>query len=255
MSLNLTNIEAGYNAVKVLKGVSINVREGSIVALLGSNGAGKTTTLKVISGLLRVSSGKIEFGGEILNRCSPEAIVKHGIIHVPEGRKVFPNLTITENLRMGAFVRNDTSAIKEDLEKVWTMFPILRERAKQLAGSLSGGEQQMLAIARGLMARPRLMLLDEPSLGLAPKLVSEIFQIIKTINANDKTSIMIVEQNARMALEIADFGYLLQVGKVVLSDSAQKLKENDAVVRSYLGRIKCEEEGGAGTQEERGDAY
>ncbi|HDO35140.1 MAG TPA: ABC transporter ATP-binding protein, partial [Nitrospirae bacterium] len=236
-----------YNAVKVLKGVSINVREGSIVALLGSNGAGKTTTLKVISGLLRVSSGKIEFGGEILNRCSPEGIVKHGIIHVPEGRKVFPNLTITENLRMGAFVRKDTSAIKEDLEKVWTMFPILRERAKQLAGSLSGGEQQMLAIARGLMARPRLMLLDEPSLGLAPKLVSEIFQIIKTINTNDKTSIMIVEQNARMALEIADFGYLLQVGKVVLSDSAQKLKENDAVVRSYLGRIKCKEAGGAGT--------
>ncbi|HDY70747.1 MAG TPA: ABC transporter ATP-binding protein [Nitrospirae bacterium] len=247
MFLNLTNIEAGYNAVKVLKGVSINVREGSIVALLGSNGAGKTTTLKVISGLLRVSSGKIEFGGEILNRCSPEGIVKHGIIHVPEGRKVFPNLTITENLRMGAFVRKDTSAIKEDLEKVWTMFPILRERAKQLAGSLSGGEQQMLAIARGLMARPRLMLLDEPSLGLAPKLVSEIFQIIKTINTNDKTSIMIVEQNARMALEIADFGYLLQVGKVVLSDSAQKLKENDAVVRSYLGRIKCKEAGGAGT--------
>ena len=231
MFLNLTNIEAGYNAVKVLKGVSINVREGSIVALLGSNGAGKTTTLKVISGLLRVSSGKIEFGGEILNRCSPEGIVKLGIIHVPEGRKVFPNLTITENLRMGAFVRKDTSAIKEDLEKVWATFPILKERTKQLAGSLSGGEQQMLAIARGLMARPRLMLLDEPSLGLAPKLVSEIFHIIKTINIKDKTSILIVEQNARMALEIADFGYVLQIGKVVLSDSVQKLKENDDVVR------------------------
>ena len=240
MSLNLSNVEAGYNAVKVLKGVSIDVHEGSIVALLGPNGAGKTTTLKVISGLLQVSAGKIEFEGESLNRYSPEAIVKHGIIQVPEGRKVFHRLTVTENLRMGAFVRSDTSVIKEDLEKVWTTFPILKERTKQLAGSLSGGEQQMLAIARGLMARPRLMLLDEPSLGLAPKLVSEIFHIIKTINIKDKTSILIVEQNARMALEIADFGYVLQIGKVVLSDSVQKLKENDDVVRSYLGRRKYE---------------
>lgn len=239
MSLKLSNVEAHYDACMALKGVSFEVPKGAIVALLGPNGAGKSTTLKVISGVVRSSSGSVEFDGQRLDRCSPEAIVKHGVVHVPEGRRVFPTLTVFENLKMGAYMRNDTAHVKEDIEKVYGLFPILKKYAKNHAGSLSGGEQQMLAIGRGLMARPQLLLLDEPSLGLAPKLVTEIFRIVETINSEDKTSILIVEQNARMALKIADYGYVLQVGKVVISGPSKELKEKDDVVRSYMGRVQC----------------
>lgn len=240
MSLKLNNLEVSYDASRALKGVSLEVPRGSIVALLGPNGAGKTTTLKAISGVLHPSAGIIEFGSQRLNAFSLEAIVKLGIVHIPEGRRVFPTLTVLENLKMGAYMRDDTSCVKDDIEKVCTLFPVLKKYAKRQAGSLSGGEQQMLAIGRGLMAKPRLLLLDEPSLGLAPKLVTEIFRIIQTINSEDKTSILLVEQNVRMALEIADYGYVLQLGKIAISGHANQLREKDDVIRSYLGRIHCE---------------
>ena len=239
MPLKLMNVEANYDACRALKGISFEVPEGSIVALLGPNGAGKSTTLRAISGVIRPSAGTIEFDGQRLDRSSPEAIVKLGIVHVPEGRRVFPTLTVLENLKMGAYMRSDTSQIKDDMEKVYTLFPILKKYAKHHAGSLSGGEQQMLAIGRGLMARPRVLLLDEPSLGLSPKLVTEIFRIVRTINTENKTSILIVEQNARMALRVAHYGYVLQVGKIVMSGTAHELEEKDAVTSSYMGRVQC----------------
>lgn len=235
MLLTLNNVEAGYGEIRALHGISLDVPKGAIVALLGANGAGKTTTLKVISGLVRCASGMIEFQGQSLNNVSPESIVKRGIVHVPEGRRVFAKLTVIENLKMGAFVRRDTARIAKDMDQMFDMFPLLKGRGKQLAGSLSGGEQQMLAIGRALMARPRLLLLDEPSLGLAPLVVSEIFEIIQAINAEDQTTLLIVEQNARMALRIADYGYVLQVGKVAVSGSALDLRQNEEVVRSYMG--------------------
>lgn len=235
MLLTLNNVEAGYGEIRALHGISLDVPEGAIVALLGANGAGKTTTLKVISGLVRCAGGMIEFQGQPLNNVSPESIVKRGIVHVPEGRRVFAKLTVIENLKMGAFVRRDTARIAKDMDQMFDMFPLLKGRGKQLAGSLSGGEQQMLAIGRALMARPRLLLLDEPSLGLAPLVVSEIFEIIQAINAEDQTTLLIVEQNARMALRIADYGYVLQVGKVAVSGSALDLRQNEEVVRSYMG--------------------
>lgn len=235
MLLKLDNVEAGYGEIRALHGISLDVPKGAIVALLGANGAGKTTTLKVISGLVRCASGMIEFQGQSLNNVSPESIVKRGIVHVPEGRRVFAKLTVIENLKMGAFVRRDTARIAKDMDQMFDMFPLLKGRGKQLAGSLSGGEQQMLAIGRALMARPRLLLLDEPSLGLAPLVVSEIFEIIQAINAEDQTTLLIVEQNARMALRIADYGYVLQVGKVAVSGSALDLRQNEEVVRSYMG--------------------
>jgi branched-chain amino acid transport system ATP-binding protein len=239
MSLKLSNVEANYDACRALQGVSFEVPKGSIVALLGPNGAGKSTALKVISGVLRSSHGVIEFDGQRLEKYSPEAIVKLGVAHVPEGRRIFPTLNVLENLKMGAYVRKDAHNINGDIEKAYTLFPILKKYARKQAGSLSGGEQQMLAIARGLMARPRLMLLDEPSLGLSPKLVTEIFKIIRSINSEDKTSILIVEQNARMALAIADYGYVLQVGRVVVSGPAKDLREKNDVISSYMGR-QCE---------------
>lgn len=239
MPLKLVNVEANYDACRALKGISFEVPEGSIVALLGSNGAGKSTTLRVISGVLRPSAGTIEFEGQRLERSSPESIVKLGIVHVPEGRRVFPTLTVMENLKMGAYMRKDASGVRNDMEKVYTLFPILKTYAKHQAGSLSGGEQQMLAIGRGLMARPRVLLLDEPSLGLSPKLVTEIFRIVRTINTENKTSILIVEQNARMALGVAHYGYVLQVGKIVISGPAHELKEKDEVTSSYMGRVQC----------------
>lgn len=235
MLLTLNNVEADYGEIRALHGISLDVPKGAIVALLGANGAGKTTTLKVISGLVRCASGMIEFQGQSLNNVSPESIVKRGIVHVPEGRRVFAKLTVIENLKMGAFVRRDTARIAKDMDQMFDMFPLLKGRGKQLAGSLSGGEQQMLAIGRALMARPRLLLLDEPSLGLAPLVVSEIFEIIQAINAEDQTTLLIVEQNARMALRIADYGYVLQVGKVAVSGSALDLRQNEEVVRSYMG--------------------
>lgn len=239
MLLKLVDVEANYDACRALRGVSFEVPEGSIVALLGPNGAGKSTTLRTISGVIRASAGAIEFDGQRLERASPEAIVKLGIVHIPEGRRVFPTLTVLENLRMGAYMRTDASRIKYDMEKVYTLFPILKKYARHHAGSLSGGEQQMLAIGRGLMARPRVLLLDEPSLGLSPKLVTEIFRIVRTINTENKTTILIVEQNARMALGVAHYGYVLQVGRIVLSGTAHELKEKEAVISSYMGRTQC----------------
>lgn len=241
MLLTLNNIEAGYDAVKALHGISLDIPEGAIVTLLGANGAGKTTTLKVISGIVRPTGGTIQFEGEPLNNVPPESIVKRGIVQVPEGRRVFASLTVIENLKMGAFVRRDTARVMADMDRIFDLFPVLQGRGKQLAGSLSGGEQQMLVIGRALMARPRLLLMDEPSLGLAPLIVSEIFEIIRSINDEDQTTLLIVEQNAQMALRIADYGYVLQVGKVAVSGSAVELRQNEEVIRSYMGGEKsCE---------------
>jgi branched-chain amino acid transport system ATP-binding protein len=231
--LSLEGLEVSYGWIKALKGVTIKVPAGQIVALLGANGAGKTTCLKAVSGLLRPAAGGITMDGKRLDRLPPEEIVRRGVVHVPEGRRLFPGLTVLENLRMGAYCR--TGDLGEDLERVYRYFPILGERMKQAGGSLSGGEQQMLAIGRALMARPKVLLLDEPSLGLAPKLVAEIFTIIRTINA-DGVTVLLVEQNAYQALSIAHYSYVLQVGRVVLEGTAAELKGRNDVVRSYLGR-------------------
>ena len=231
--LSLEAVEVGYGQIRALKGVTIRVPEGQIVALLGANGAGKTTSLRAISGLLRPTSGSITVDGKRLDRLWPEDIVRSGVVHVPEGRRIFAGLTVLENLRVGAYCR--TGDLGADLERVYRYFPILGERKKQAGGSLSGGEQQMLAIGRALMARPKVLLLDEPSLGLAPKLVAEIFTIIRTINA-DGVTVLLVEQNAYQALSIAHYSYVLRVGRVVLEGTAEDLKGRTEVVRSYLGR-------------------
>jgi branched-chain amino acid transport system ATP-binding protein len=242
--LSLNNIEVIYgDAILVLKGVSLAVGEGKIVTLLGGNGAGKTTTLKSVSGLLkaeegRVNQGSITFGGERIDRLPPEEIVRRGIFQVMEGRRVFRDLTVHENLVAGGHTRRHWGEAKADMEKVFHYFPRLVERRHSLAGFLSGGEQQMLAIGRALMARPRLMLLDEPSLGLAPLLVREIFAIIQTINREQGTTILLVEQNARLALSIADHGYIMENGKVVLDDTVEKLADNEDVKEFYLGLSK-----------------
>ncbi len=239
--LEVSNIETLYDKITALKGVSITVREGDIVTILGANGAGKTTVLKTIIGLLddQPEKGKIVFKGKNIERKKADYVVSLGISYVPEGREVFPELTVKENLKMGSYIRNDKEEIAKDYDRVIRYFPILEERAKQLAGTLSGGEQQMLAIARGLMSRPKLLMLDEPSLGLAPILVREIFDIIKTIN-EEGTTILLVEQNANMALKIADFGYVLETGRIVLSDSSENLMENEDVKEFYLGVAKEE---------------
>lgn len=239
--LAVNNIEVVYSdVILVLKGLSLLVKEGQIVALLGSNGAGKSTTLKAISGLLKaeegeVTDGNIIFDEQRIDGKDPEGIVRLGIFQVMEGRRVFEDLTVEENLVCGGYTRKDRKGIREDYEKVYTYFPRLKERKRQLAGYLSGGEQQMLAIGRAMMARPRLMLLDEPSLGLSPLLVMEIFGIIRDINQNEKTTILLVEQNARIALSIADYGYIMENGKVVLDGEAEKLRENEDVKEFYLG--------------------
>ena len=232
--LSLTNVETYYGSIRALKGVSLDVPEGQTVTLLGANGAGKTTTLKTISGMTPAARGTIAFLGQRIDRMAPEKIVRLGISHVPEGRQVFKDLTVTENLRMGAYTRKGRRDIEASLQRVYAYYPILQERRHQLAGTLSGGEQQMLAIGRALMARPRLLLLDEPSLGLAPKLVEEIFQIIKTIN-HEGITVLLVEQNANKALHIAHYGYVLETGRITLRDEAKKLLQNDHVRRSYLG--------------------
>jgi branched-chain amino acid transport system ATP-binding protein len=231
--LSLKALEVGYGQIRALRGVDIEVSRGRIVALLGANGAGKTTTLRTISGLLRPAGGMVDLEGVRLDRLAPEEIVRRGVVHVPEGRRVFAGLTVLENLRMGAYCRHGD--LEEDLQRVYRYFPVLAERTKQLGGSLSGGEQQMLAIARALMARPRLLLLDEPSLGLSPKLVGEIFTIIRTING-DGVTVLLVEQNAYQALSIAHHSYVLRVGRVVLEGTAEELRGRNDVVRSYLGR-------------------
>jgi branched-chain amino acid transport system ATP-binding protein len=218
-----------------IKGVSLEVEEGNIVTILGANGAGKTTILKTISGVIEPEKGTIEFMDKRIERMSPEKIVRMGISHVPEGREVFHDLTVRENLMMGSYLRGDRDGIHADLKTVFGYFPILQERSSQLAGNMSGGEQQMLAIARALMARPRLLLLDEPSLGLAPYLVKEIFEIIKRINQEQKTTILIVEQNALMALTLAQFGYVLEIGRIVMADICRDLMENEDIKEFYLG--------------------
>jgi branched-chain amino acid transport system ATP-binding protein len=232
--LKVSGIRASYGPVLALHDVSLEVEEGSIVTILGSNGAGKTSTLRVISGLLRASAGTVEFMGRRINRRPPDAIVSMGISHVPEGRELFTELTVQENLMLGAYTRRDR-AVKRDLERVLEYFPILAERRRQFAGSLSGGEQQQLAIARGLMSRPRLLLMDEPSLGLAPLVVQEIFRIIATINREERVTILLVEQDAELALSLAKYGYVLETGRVVIADEAARLREDESVRRSYLG--------------------
>jgi branched-chain amino acid transport system ATP-binding protein len=232
--LMVENIQTYYGKIRAIDGVSLNVELGEIVCLIGANGAGKTTTLKSICGLQQPAAGKILFSGEELSRVPPHEIVTKGIALVPEGRHVFSRLSVRENLAMGAFSRGDQKSIREDFEKMFTLFPRLKERSRQLAGTLSGGEQQMLAIARALMAHPRLLLLDEPSMGLSPILLESIFDIIREINANG-TSILLVEQNALMALSIANRGYVLDTGKVVLSGAARELVHDPMVINAYLG--------------------
>ncbi|HNS84654.1 MAG TPA: ABC transporter ATP-binding protein [Candidatus Cloacimonas sp.] len=239
--LKLNNIETWYDIIRVLHGISIEVRKGDIVALLGTNGAGKSTTLKTIMRMLydereeQPEKGTIEFEGIRIDRKNPAEIVRMGISLVPEGREVFPELTVWENIIMGAYLRNDRKKVKEDMEKVFTYFPIFKERTKQEAGYLSGGEQQMLAIGRALMSHPKLLLLDEPSLGLSPLLITEIFEIIKNINKQDGVSILLVEQNVNMALEYADFAYLMENGRIVRADKPQVLLEDEDVKEFYLG--------------------
>jgi branched-chain amino acid transport system ATP-binding protein len=235
--LDLEAVEVGYGQIKALKGVTMKVGDGQIVALLGANGAGKSTALRSISGLLRTSAGRIAIGGARLDRLSPEEIVRRGVVQVPEGRRIFAGLSVLDNLRMGAYCR--TGDIGDDLHRVYRYFPILGQRSRQAGGSLSGGEQQMLAIGRALMARPKVLLLDEPSLGLAPKLVVEIFRIIRSINA-DGVTVLLVEQNAYQALSIAHYSYVLRVGRVVLEGTAEEMKDRNDVVRSYLGRQTAE---------------
>ncbi len=232
--LQLENVHSGYGLIEILKGINLTVGEGEIVAVLGANGAGKSTTLMTISGINPCRQGRILFDGEPIQNQPPHEIVRHGISQVPEGRHIFPRLTVRENLDMGAFQRNTDKTVFEDLERVLTTFPILKERQSQLGGTLSGGEQQMLAISRALMARPKLLLLDEPSLGLAPLIVAKIFDIIRDINRQG-TTILLVEQNANKALHVAQRGYVLETGKIVLEDTAENLIKNEQVKKSYLG--------------------
>ncbi len=232
--LKVKDINVYYGAIHALKGISINVEPGNIVTLIGANGAGKTTTLKTISGLLRPKTGSISFKGNPITKTPPEKIVGLGVSQVPEGRRVFSTMSVQENLEMGAYLRRDRKGIQEDFEMIFTRFPRLKERRRQLAGTLSGGEQQMLAMGRALMARPELLLMDEPSMGLAPLLVKEIFEIIKEINDRG-TTILLVEQNAHMALSIAHQAYVLETGKIVLSGSAQELMHSEEVKKAYLG--------------------
>ena len=232
--LALEAVEVGYGGIQAVKGVSLEVAQGELVCLIGANGAGKTTTLKGISGLLPVKRGRIRYAGEVITGRPPFAIVRKGLAMVPEGRGVFGALTIEENLAMGAYVRRDAAGIRADIDHVFGLFPRLKERRRQTAGTLSGGEQQMLAIARALMSRPKLLLLDEPSLGLAPQVVALIFKIVRTI-AKDGTTILLVEQNAHMALGVASRAYVLEVGEIVLEGPAKQLAKDDKIRKAYLG--------------------
>jgi branched-chain amino acid transport system ATP-binding protein len=232
--LEVSKLHAAYGPTRVLHGIDFALAEGSITALLGANGAGKTTTLRALCAMVQ-TSGEIRFGGARIDGRATEDIVRLGIAHVPDGRGTFVNLSTEENLRLGAYARKDKRSLEQDFERVYTYFPRLKERRHQQAGTLSGGEQQMLAVSRALMLRPRLLLLDEPSFGLAPLIVREIFEIMRSINQSDKVSILLVEQNAAMALDLADRAYLIETGRVVLSGSAGEIRQNDAVRRSYLG--------------------
>ena len=232
--LEVKDLKVSYGSILALKGISFEVKKGEIISLIGANGAGKTTTLHSISNLIKKQSGTVTFKGEDITNLAADKIVKAGLIHVPEGRRVFSNLTVRENLEMGAFLRKDKAGIKADLEHVYELFPRLKERVKQLAGTLSGGEQQMLAMGRGLMSKPELLLLDEPSMGLAPILVDEIFDIIQKINA-DGTTILLVEQNAFKAMSIANRVYILETGEVASSGNAEDMIHDESVKKAYLG--------------------
>ncbi len=233
--LELVNVETFYGNIKALKGISLSVSEGEIITLIGANGAGKSTTLMTICGIVPPRAGEILFRGRPIQHREPHEIVGLGISQAPEGRRIFPLLTVTENLAMGAFLRKDTAGIARDQEHIFSLFPILKERRHQPGGTLSGGEQQMLAISRALMARPSLLLLDEPSLGLAPLIAQLIFRIIRQINEENRTTILLVEQNANMALKIAHRGYVMENGRITLEGSAQSLLNNEEVKRAYLG--------------------
>ena len=233
--LEVDGLHAQYGWTKVLHGLQFAVEEGGITTILGANGAGKTTTLRAVCGMVKVTAGQIRFAGERIDGRATEDLVRLGIAHVPEGRGTFVNLTVEENLRLGAYARQGRVALGQEFERVYQYFPVLRERKGQQAGTLSGGEQQMLALARGLMLRPRLLLLDEPSLGLAPLIVREIFRIVRAINADERVSVLLVEQNASLALDLARHAYLLETGRVVSSGAAADLRKDDAVRRSYLG--------------------
>ena len=233
--LKLLNVESAYGPIKAIRGVSLQVRRGEIATVLGSNGAGKTTILKTISGIIDPRKGSIEFKGNDITARDPAFIVQQGLSHVPEGREVFPLLSVRDNLLMGAYTRKDRDGVLRDIEAVYGYFPILRERATQDAGLLSGGQQQMLSISRALMANPDLILLDEPSLGLSPKLTKEIFEIVVRINRERGTTILLVEQNANMALNASDYGYVLENGRIVMEDTCARLREKDDIKEFYLG--------------------
>jgi branched-chain amino acid transport system ATP-binding protein len=232
--LEAAGLHASYGQTRVLHGISFSMEEGTITTLLGANGAGKTTTLRALCGMVR-TQGELRFGGQRIDGRATEDIVRLGIAHVPDGRGTFANLTTEENLRLGAYTRKDRAAVEADLGRMYGYFPRLKERHAQQAGTLSGGEQQMLAVSRALMLRPRLMLLDEPSFGLAPLIVKELFGILRAVNERERVSMLVVEQNAAMALDLADHAYLIETGRIVLSGTADDIKNNDAVRRSYLG--------------------
>ena len=243
--LRVRNIETYYGPITAIRGISLDVEENHIVAVLGANGAGKTTILRTISGIMDPQKGSVTFDGQAIQKREPADIVSRGISHVPEGREIFPLLTVKENLMMGCFLRRDRAKIARDLELVYNYFPVIEQRASQQAGQLSGGEQQMLAISRALMQQPRLLLLDEPSLGLSPRLVKEIFDIVRRLNEERRITILIVEQNANMALRVAHYGYVLEVGRIVMEDSSERLRGNKDIREFYLG---IREEGVRGTR-------
>src|SRR5215813_3047196 len=233
--LAVANLETYYGPIMAIRGISFTVPEGAVVTILGANGAGKSTILKTVSGVMDPQKGTVIFDGREIQRMDPDQVVRLGLSHVPEGREVFPFLSVRENLRMGAYTRADADAVARDLEMVHEYFPVLKARTEQRAGALSGGEQQMLAISRALMARPKMMLLDEPSLGLAPKLVKEIFEIIVRINREQGVTVLLVEQNANIALHTADYGYVLELGRIVMEDTCARLLEKDDIKEFYLG--------------------
>lgn len=233
--LSVSNIESYYGPIIAIRGISLEVPRQRIVAVLGANGAGKTTLLKTISGIMEPEKGAVMLEGQEIGGDEPAAIVRKGVAHVPEGREIFPLLSVRDNLRLGAYTRPVADGIAEDLEMIFGYFPILKERARQMAGTLSGGQQQMLAIARGMMARPRIMLLDEPSLGLSPLAVKEIFSVIRRLNVEQGVTMMLVEQNARAALELADYGYVLELGRVVMEGSSSRLLSSPDIQEFYLG--------------------
>ena len=241
--LRVKNLESYYGPIMAIRGASLDVTEGQIVSVLGANGAGKTTLMKTISGVMSPEKGEVLLDGEPIQGLEPDRIVKKHVIHVPEGREIFPLLSVAENLQMGAYTRADRQNIATDLDMVFSYFPILKERYQQRAGTLSGGQQQMLAIGRGLMAKPRLMLLDEPSLGLSPLLTQEIFAIVRRLNREQKVTIMLVEQNAKAALDIADFGYVMELGRIVMAGEAERLRNSKDIQTFYLG---VQEEGARG---------